>query len=167
MTRFEIDPQRSSVEIAGTSSIHPIHARSEGLTGWFDLVESGADDAPRRVLDGEVSIPVDLLRSGNPLVDRETRRRIDAASHPEIIGEVLESEHLHESTIALTGRIAFRGEEREVGGEIVWSRDGDDVVLTGRATFDVRDWGLKLPRLGLLRVHPEVTVEILVHGSSA
>jgi len=165
MASFEIDPERSSVEIAGSSSLHPIHARSNGLSGWFEVSLSRGKLSGEPELVGEVSIPVDRLGSGNPLVDRETRRRLDSGRYPEITGKALGSRRVDDATIAVSGAITLRGEIREVTGELVVSAHGDDLVLTGSSTFDVRDWGLKPPRVGLLKVHPQITVDIVLHGS--
>lgn len=134
MTRYEIDATASTVDIVGSSSIHPITARATGLVGWIetDTPEVGS-------LRAEVRISVDRLGSGNPLVDLETRRRIDTRRFPEIVGIVTAAAPLAD------GRIAVAGDQ----------------------TFDVREWGLRLPRLGLLRVHPDVQVRIEVHAQPA
>ena len=34
------------------------------------------------------------------------------------------------------------------------------LVVEGTQTFDVREWDLRLPRLGFLRVHPDVQVRV-------
>jgi len=162
MSRFIIDPEASEVWIEGTSSVHPIHASATGLTGWVELSRSrsGIARAPR--LAGEVRIAVDRLSSGNSLVDRETRRRVDARRHPEIVGTITGGERSAADRLAVTGDIAFRGEVRPVSGELTVSDDGDRLVLDGSETFDVREWGLEPPRVALLRVHPEVGVRIHV-----
>lgn len=159
-TRFELDPDRSQVSIDGSSSLHPIRARAAGLEGWVtvSLVASGV--AARPSVAGEVRLALDRLASGNPVVDAETRRRIDVRHHPELVGTVTGGRRLAPDRLALDGEIAFRGEVQAVSGELVVERDGDDLRLSGEQTFDVRSWGLQPPRLGLLRVHPEVTVRL-------
>ncbi|MCP4435767.1 MAG: YceI family protein [Actinomycetia bacterium] len=152
MSRYEIDPEESKVWIEGSSSVYPIRAHASGLRGWVEVV---ADE-----IDGEVRIDVSLLRSGNPLVDRETKRRISADQHPEIIGTVIGSRRHDEDTYDVHGEIAFKGHVGPVRGEVVASVGNDRVEVTGTERFDVRDWGLRLPRLGLLKVHPQVDVRI-------
>ncbi len=159
MNRYRIDPDASQVWIEGSSSLHPIRASANGLIGWVELAEPGGA-APS--LAGEIRIAVDRLASGNPLVDRETRRRIDARRHPEIVGSVLGAERVDASRFAVSGSITFRGVTCPVRGELAITRDGDEVIVTGAESFDVRQWGLRLPRLGLLRVHPDVVVRIRV-----
>jgi polyisoprenoid-binding protein YceI len=168
VARFEIDPTASQVWIHGSSSVHPIEATAAGLAGWVEvsLTRAGAPAASPS-LAGEVRIAVDRLGSGNPLVDAETRRRVDARRHPEIVGTVSSATRSSTGALAVAGEIAFRGEVRDVAGELsVGARDGR-LVVEGEQTFDVRDWGLKLPRLGLLRVHPDVRVRIHVEAVPA
>jgi polyisoprenoid-binding protein YceI len=156
--RYELDPDRSQVWIDGSSSIHPIRATATGLHGWVELQLTDDTIGANPNAAGEVRVEVDRLKSGNPLVDAETRRRIDAGHHPEIVGVVTASSHLAPDRLALTGDITFRGETRAVDGELVISVDGDDLRLAGSQQLDVRDWGLQPPRVGLLRVHPDITV---------
>jgi polyisoprenoid-binding protein YceI len=156
MGRYVLDPGRSQVWIAGSSSVHPVHATATGLEGWADV-----DIGSEPVIDaGEVRIEVERLRSGNPLVDRETRRRIDARRFPEIVGTVASAERLGDGRLAVTATVAFRGEECRVEGELILSTDADVLVMEGSQIFDVRDWGLEPPRLALLKVHPEVEVRV-------
>lgn len=163
--RYDLDPTRSQVWIEGSSSIHPIRASASGLHGWLELMvtANGVGAAPK--VEGEVRVEVDRLKSGNPIVDAETRRRIDARQHPEIVGVVTSSSRLAPATLALTGDIAFRGETHAVDGELSLVLDGSEVRLTGSQTFDVRDWGLQPPRVGLLRVRPEITVRFEAVGA--
>lgn len=156
--RYELDPERSQVWIEGSSSIHPIRASATGLHGWIELEDpaDGLGSSPR--VAGEVRIAVDRLKSGNPLVDAETRRRIDAGRHPEIVGAVAGSTGLGDDRVGLGGTIAFRGEVQPVEGELHITADGDELRLAGTQRFDVRRWGLQPPKIGLLRVHPDIDV---------
>jgi polyisoprenoid-binding protein YceI len=162
VSRFEFDPEASQVWIDGSSSVHPVHASATGVTGWIELGLSDGGITSASGLAGEVHVAVDRLASGNGLVDRETRHRIDAIRYPEIVGTVTAAERIGSKRLAVNGDIAFRGEVRSVSGELAVSFDGTQLIVEGTQTFDVRDWGLRLPRLGFLRVHPEVRVRIRV-----
>jgi hypothetical protein len=158
--RFDLDPEVSQVWIDGSSSLHPIHASATGVTGWIELGLSGGGITTTSGLAGEIHVVVDRLASGNALIDRETRHRIDATRYPEIVGTVTTAERIDSRRFAVTGDIAFRGEVRSVAGELAVSFDGTQLVVEGTETFDVREWGLRPPRIGLLRVHPDVRVRI-------
>lgn len=167
MARHEIDSDASQVWIEGSSTLHGIHATATGLTGFVDLGLRGSKLQPTPAVTGEVRISVELLRSGNALVDRETRRRIDARRYPEIVGEVTEATIVAPDRLAVTGSIAFRGETCAVAGELTVTRDGATIRIEGEQSFDVRDWGLQPPRVGLLKVSPEVTVRVAITATRA
>jgi hypothetical protein len=167
MSRFVVDPDASRVWIEGSSSVHPIRATATGLAGWVELSRSGGGIARDPGLGGEIRIAVDGLESGNSLVDRETRRRIDARHHPEIIGTVATAERIGKDRLAVVGEISFRGQICAVSGEITVSTEGGRLVLEGEQAFDVRDWGLQPPRVALLRVHPDVRVRIHITADAA
>ena len=157
--RYTIDPEASQVWIKGTSSVHPIHAEANGLNGWLSAKTHGrrfVDDA----ITGHIEIAVDRLASGNELVDRETRRRIDAKRYPLITGDITSVDAVSNDVADITGIVGFRGVEVEVNGTIGIEEAGDRLVLEGAQTLDVRWWGLKPPRLLLIKVHPEVDVAI-------
>ena len=60
------------------------------------------------------------------------------------------------------------GVTRQVEGEVsVESPDPDSLVVEGEHVFDVRDFGVHPPRIGFLRVHPEVHVAIRVEAERA
>lgn len=167
MGRYEIDPEASQVWISGTSSVHPIHAAASGLGGWIDVEVADGEVAPGSGLDAEVRIEVSALKSGNGLVDRETRRRIDAKRFPEISGVVTGSERLAGDRVSLRGDLTFRGETRAVEGEVTVAVEGggDRIVVEGSQTFDVRDWGLDPPKVAMLKVHPAIDVRIHVEAT--
>lgn len=161
MPRYVVAPE-SQVWIDGSSSVHPVRATATGLTGWVSLATTARGVAKAPGLGGEIRIEVGRLRSGNPLVDRETRRRIDAKRHPEIVGTVTAAERIAADRLRVTGTIAFRGQVQSVDGELAVELAPDRVTFDGSATFDVRDWGLQPPRVALLQVHPQVDVRIHV-----
>ncbi len=165
MSRYTIDSERSQVWIDGSSSVHPVRASAIGLTGWFAL-DPDAREATR-IAAGRVEIAVDRLRSGNPLVDRETRRRIDARRYPAIVGELTAVDAVRDDVLVVRGTIAFRGADLEVAGELTVTPQERGIVIAGERTFDVRDWGLEPPRFAMLKVHPTVRVRIHVEAHPA
>jgi polyisoprenoid-binding protein YceI len=164
VARFAFDPEQSQVWIEGSSTVHPIHATATGLDGWLE-VDTDADGVPERDADlaGEIAIEVEGLRSGNSLVDRETRRRIDSRRYPTIVGVIDRGRVGSDGSADVTGTIGFRGESRQVEGTLELTVTGPtSLVIDGSSRFDVRDWGLDPPRLLALRVHPEVDVRVHV-----
>lgn len=163
MTRFRIVPERSTVVIDATSSVHPIKTRTQGLEGHIE-VDVHADGRIDHDADvrGELSLDVERLKSGNPLEDRELRRRIDARRFPTIEGRITELHPTDEhGRYRVRGDVTFRGETRPHEDEvtIVLTDDGE-LKINGRSMFDVRDFGMQPPKILMLRVHPEVHVAI-------
>ena len=181
MTRYEIDVSQSEVRVQASSSLHAITGHAEGLRGWIDL--EGAT-----VTGARIELDAERLAWGNPVLDRETRRRIDADRHPTIVGTMTAADGNANGSAEPTpsprwnaqpplrslsvptrvrGTIAFHGVEREVSGSVVvTTADPDELVLEGEQTFDVRDWGLEPPRLLMLKVNPDILVAIRVRAVS-
>jgi hypothetical protein len=165
VTRYRIVPERSQLWIEATSSVHPIHSRSDGLEGHFEL-DTAPDGTPVFGVPpvGQISLAVKRLRAGNPLEHRELQRRIEARRHPTIDGTVTAAERIEGTARwAVTGELTFRGVARECKDEVtIEAVDDRTVRLAGESTFDVRDFGMEPPRILLLRVDPMVAVRIEV-----
>ena len=163
MRRFEIDPERSRVWIDARSSLHPIHSETTGLEGWFEAdIQGGGRVNPSAAPSARLELPVDRLSSGNPLYDREMRRRIDARKYPTISGTLsgmAESEGDNRYTVK--GDITFRGITRPYEDEMtVEQLDDHTLRLSGEREFDIRDFGMDPPRILTLKVHPDVKVKV-------
>lgn len=165
MARYRIVPGRSKVWIEARSTLHPIHTETDGLEGWLEL-ELGTDGdvdlavAPRAHLE----LRVDRLSSGNPLEDRELRRRVDARRHPLIEGDLTVMRATADAgRYRIEGDLTFKGVTRRYEDEMTLeAMDGTMVVLAGERTFDVRDFGVEPPRILLLKVEPDVTVKVAI-----
>lgn len=151
--------------IEATSSLHPIRSETAGLEGFIDVDIDGdgrvdVDAEPK----GELSFAVDRLTSGNPLEDRELRRRIDSRRFPRIDGRLVELRRTGEAGRYLVrGDLTFRGVTRSYEDELRIDRVDDQTLeVEGESTFDIRDFGMEPPRILIFRVHPEVTVRVAV-----
>ncbi|MCZ7529445.1 MAG: YceI family protein [Acidimicrobiia bacterium] len=170
MVRYEIVSDSSEIQLDASSSVHPIHTSTRGLTGFVELDDTDGvfslSESPAGSSPGELHVPLGELRSGNPLIDRETRRRLDTKSHPEISGMLTSLSHVEGDRYAATGSVDLMGESVDVEGELTISYGeaadaGDDTLrIEGEQVFDVRDWGIKPPKLLVVKVHPDVTVRI-------
>ncbi|MBT8246383.1 MAG: YceI family protein, partial [Acidimicrobiia bacterium] len=119
---------------------------------------------PESPLRGEVELAVIEFRSGNPLVDRETRRRLNSKRYPTIRGDLTEVVALDGPTATVKGTITFLGREVELEGDISLIDDGASTChLAGSGQMDVQWWGLEPPTLLVLKMEPVVTVSIDLH----
>ena len=162
MARYNIVPERSRVWIDARSSLHPIHSTTDGLEGYIDL--DASDGRPNLDVppEGELTLPVTRLSSGNRLEDRELHKRIDERRFPTINGVLTKMEQLDgDSQYRVSGDLAFRGVTRRVEDEMTVNVVDDRTVqLEGQSTFDIRDFGMEPPRILMLRVEPDVVVRV-------
>lgn len=171
MTLYDVDPVRSSVNVSGKSSLHPMHgtARSACLSGTIEAtVAAGAVDlsCPTR---GRVEFPVAQLSFGNSLYDRELPKRLDTRRYPLIVVELTAAAGAGESRMHLDLDLTFHGVTRHfsedvsvvVGGVGDGSHgDSGTLVISGRHSFDVRDFDVHPPKILGLSVKPDFDVEV-------
>lgn len=163
MARYQIVPDQSTVDIAARSSLHPINTSMKGLEGFVELEVQGGGKINLTVAPkGELSFPVELLRSGNPLEDRELRKRIDARRFPTIFGKLTGMQDTgSDGRYLVSGDLTFRGVSNSYEDEMNISPVDDDTIrLVGESRFDVRDFGMDPPRILMLKVEPEVVVRV-------
>jgi polyisoprenoid-binding protein YceI len=161
LARYRIVPERSWVEIRARSSLHPIESRTDGLEGFLDVeILGGGRVNLTAPTTGKLSLAVERLSSGNPLEDRELRRRIDARRFPTIDGELGGmSATERQGRYLVRGDLTFRGVTRSYEDEMVLTTNQDgEIQLVGESTFDIRDFGMDPPRVLMLKVEPEVRV---------
>ena len=161
MTTYRIDPSASTVDVAAKSTLHGIDGHADGVTGTVEIDSDGA------LVGGHIELEAERLRWGNPLLDRETRRRINVRAHPTISGDVRSVDSTEGVSMHLRGTIAFLGVENDVDGDIaVTVSSPGRIVVDGEQSFDVRDWGLEPPNLLLIRVEPTIRVRIHVEAEA-
>ncbi|HXX89512.1 MAG TPA: YceI family protein [Acidimicrobiales bacterium] len=162
MARYVIVPDRSTVWIDAKSSLHPIHSEVRGLLGFVDVEVdgSGALDLSKTP-SGHLELAVDQLSSGNPLYDREMKRRIESRRYPTIVGDLSEMSADGEAgSYVVRGDVTFKGVTQVCQDTMTIAAKEDLLVLEGAHTFDVRDFGMEPPRIMMLKVHPEVDVRV-------
>jgi polyisoprenoid-binding protein YceI len=162
VARYRIDPARSRVTIDAQSSLHPIHSETDGVEGWLELALEGERLDPAVAPRAHLELPVDRLRSGNPMENRELKRRIDARRFPTITGDLVTMEAIGGGGRYLKrGDVTFRGVTRTLEDEMTVVVDGGDTLrMQGSSVFDIRDFGMEAPRILFLKVAPDVTVGV-------
>jgi len=159
-TTYRAVPSESLVTFHAESSVHPITA-SVAPSAWLTAQLTAGGIEAGTPAEGHLDIPVGDLSSGNPLIDREMKRRMGAGAHPSILGDLTVVLGVDGPTADIEGRISFRGEEVAVEGRIELTEiAADRIVVEGEGRFDLRWWGLEPPRLLMLKVSPEITVRI-------
>ena len=155
---YSIMPGDSEVRVTAKSTVHAINGRAVEVEG---SVDADVSDGVPRSLEGRIEVAIDSLRSGNALYDAELQRRVDARRFPSIIGQVRKAVPLGDDGLfRVEGDLTFHGVTRAVEGKVLVRQDGDRLTVEGEQVFDIRDFGVKPPKILVLRVEPTVKVQI-------
>lgn len=159
--RHDLDSSRSSITIHASSSIHPITTEAP-VAGWIDVsLDSQGSVDPDAPVDGQVEFDLGGMRSGNPLIDREAERRLDIRRHPTVTGRLTALSPTADGGYQGVGRLDFHGVTGALQGELLVSVNADgELVIEGTAEFDVTDFAVQPPSLLVVKVRPQVRVEL-------
>jgi polyisoprenoid-binding protein YceI len=162
MARYKIDSARSRLWAEARSSLHPIHVETDGFEGYVELVQ--AEGRLQLGLPTHVELEANLLKSGNALVDRELKNRLEIRKYPRVVGEVREVKALDDGTrYHLRGDLTLHGVTRSLEADVTLRRIDDGAIeLEGEKQIDMRDFGLNPPKLFIFRVYPEVQIKVRV-----
>jgi DNA-binding PadR family transcriptional regulator len=168
---FRVVPERSAVLIEARSSVGPITFGAVGVSGSISAEIDGRAVQPGTAPAARLEIEVTRLRSGNGLYDAELLRRIDARRHPLVVLE------LHACTAVASpnggaptryhvrGEITFHGSTRPIEGSVtVGLTSGGRLVVSGEQVFDIRDFDITSPTVLMLRIYPDVVVQLQVEA---
>ena len=165
-SRFHLVPARSVALVEARSTVGPITFGVIGVTGTIELAvddgDVGLDPAPR----AHVEIKVDELRSGNRLYDAELLRRIDGRRHPLVALDLCEcAPGGSASRYRLGGDVTIHGVTRPIHGTVsVTVGRGDRLVVQGEHVLDIRDFDIASPTVLMLRIYPDVRVQLQVEA---
>ena len=165
--RHELDPDRSTVTVHATSSLHPLTTDAP-VTGWVELTvdDRGRIDGAAPV-DGLVEVALGAMRSGNPLIDREAERRLHIRRHPTVTGRLTSlvanpgPGDDGPGPAAGTGTLDFHGVTRPLDGTLRVTPLADgELALEGSTELDVTDFDVQPPSLLVVKVHPQIRVTL-------
>lgn len=162
--RRALDPDRSTVTVHASSSLHPITTDAP-VTGWLEVTLDGDGQVDATApVDGEVEVALGAMRSGNPLIDREAERRLHIRRYPTVTGRLTElcadggdADGGYEGA----GTLEFHGVSRPLHGLLRLAEDADGALaLEGTVELDVTDFGVQPPSLLVVKVHPQIRVAL-------
>jgi PadR family transcriptional regulator, regulatory protein PadR len=159
---FRLLPERSVVLIEARSTVGPITFGAAGLTGHVEAVIHEGGVRPGTAPTAHLQIDVTNLRSGNRLYDAELLRRIDARRHPVVSLDLRTcAEAGTPDRYLVEGDVTFHGSTRSIAGtvDVVLGTDGR-LVVRGEQVFDIRDFDIASPTVLMLRIYPDVVVQL-------
>lgn len=161
--RFEPIQERSELSLAGESSIHPLHTKTNQVKGYFEAKVNSEGQLDLSVpVAGRVEIPLESLKSGNALIDREMQSRLNTRRFPKVVAEVVEiREQNSPGHYHAVGDLTFHGVTKRLAQELIIEQlDEQTIEIRGEIKLDVRDFKVNPPKLLILKVHPEVTAKL-------
>ncbi len=163
---FRIDGSRSSVRVGSRSTMGPITFESRAISGDIRVGTSDGWIDPDRAPVATLDVGLRELRSGNDLYDAELHRRIDVTRFPTCHLELRHSRLLGGSRFALTGDMTLHGVTCELQGSAeVESPDDQRLLIVGEKTVDIRDFDLPAPTVMLLKIYPDVRVQMFLEAT--
>jgi polyisoprenoid-binding protein YceI len=157
-----VNTAKSTVRVGLRVNLHPSHIEASSLSG---TVTCELDDQGKPRLDqpysAELTLPVEAIKSGNGIQDREMRRRFDAGRYPTINATVTHGEALDgDGSYRATAKLTMHGQTREITGDVRLGVTGTTMTIDGQQVIDVKDFGIDPPRLIILKVEPEVDLQV-------
>ncbi|MDP9072747.1 MAG: helix-turn-helix transcriptional regulator [Actinomycetota bacterium] len=165
-SRFRVVPDRSVLLIEARSSVGPMRFGAIGLTGFVDAVVDDGKISTDFQPTGHLEIALRSLSSGNSLYDAELLRLIDARRFPRVSLELTESMPLSNADrFRLSAEVTFHGVTRPLHGTVDVSLPSKSkLVVTGEQAFDIRDFEIASPTVLMLRIYPDVRVNLHVEA---
>lgn len=167
--RYIVSPSESAITFEARSTLHAMRGKATGLDGYIEAGWNAdgslaAQPAPKM----HVEFPVEQLRSGNGMLDREMWKLVDSKRFPRIAADLREFQRASlPSHYAASGDVTLAGRSRRYEGEFTFLHDGDRITIEGELGIDIRDFGLKTPSLLILKVEPVVKIALYLVASKA
>jgi hypothetical protein len=161
--------KESALTFEAKSSLHGVHGRAAEVSGYIEacLDDDGslsAEPPPKM----HVEFPVERLRSGNSLQDKEMWRLIDSSRFPMIYADLRDITPTGApGGYTAEGEVTLAGRSRRYTGRMDVRRDGERLVVDGEIVVDIRDYGLRPPQILFMKVDPEVKVRLHLVAANA
>jgi hypothetical protein len=161
-TTFRIVPEHSALLVRARSNVGPISFGTSSLSGEISCKVGEGSLGGLESASGRLEIQALSLVSGNALYDAEIHRRIDARRHPTISVELTSAAQVGDSQrFLLGGRVVLRDITQSISGAVSAQFTGPECLLfTGEHALDIRDFRIEVPSTLMLKIYPEVTVEM-------
>jgi polyisoprenoid-binding protein YceI len=160
--RFRVNTATTTVKVGLRVNLHPSHIDANALSGTIDC-EVDEQGKPRlaQPYSAVLTLPVEAIKSGNGMQDREMRRRFDVSRFPTITATVTHGETLEgEGRYRATAKLTMHGVTNEITGDVQLRVDGTTMTIDGQQVINVKEFGIDPPRLIILKVEPEVDLQV-------
>lgn len=159
---FLVLPDRAAVVFVARSNAGPITFGATGIEGSIEAEVARGAVSVRVPPAARLRVPIDKLTSGNQLYDAELMRRVDARQFPQALVELQRV-----SPVGTTGRyhvegeLTFHGVTQAMEGTVsVAFPSPERMVVEGEQVLDMRHFHITPPTVAMLRIYPDVRVQL-------
>lgn len=165
---YLVDTEHSTVLVSARSTMGPILFEGRQIEGRIDADVRDDVVMDRPPPSATLTVHMGSLRSGNELYDAELRRRVDVARHPTCRAELTELTALGHGRYAVRGRVTVQDITRHLSGSVeVGMPSPERLTVIGEQVLDVRDFKMPTPQLLLVRIYPEVRIQLFLDARLA
>jgi polyisoprenoid-binding protein YceI len=168
--RFDVIIGHSAVLIEARSTVGPITFGTTSVEGSIEVsMHDGGIDLGGAGPSARLQVDLNTLSSGNALYDAELLQRIDARRYPKTSVELSSVERVGRSErFQVEGDLTFHGVTRHTSGSVGAEIDHDGLLrVVGEHVFDIRDFGVVAPNVLMLRIYPDVRIELQLEARPA
>ena len=168
--RFDVIAGHSAVLIEARSTVGPITFGTTSVDGSVEVnMHDGSIDLGGAGPTARLQIDLNTLSSGNALYDAELLQRIDARRYPKTSVELSAMERIGRSgRFRVEGDLTFHGVTRRTSGSVGAEIDQHGLLrVVGEHVFDIRDFDVVAPNVLMLRIYPDVRIELQLEARTA
>lgn len=162
--KYTINPQQSSLEIVGTSSIHDWEIKAKSFSGTAAISEENGLTIDQLGFDVKVA----HLKSDYTAMDKNTRKALNAEKYPTIHYELLKVINSKNDgknyTLLTKGKLTIAGKTKEVEMTVKAVKESSKAKFSGKLTFDMTDFGVDPPTavMGTIKTGNQITIKFNV-----
>lgn len=159
-SRYVVVASETKLEFIASSSLHPVKGSATEVRGYVDAAAVDSSLALEPAPSMHLEFPVERLRSGNAMQDREMWKRLDSKRSPTVVAELRELQPVAPGRYRASGDITLAGRTRGYEGELAVSVEGNRLTVEGQLPLDIRHFGIAPPRFLMFTVAPVVDVRL-------
>jgi YceI-like domain len=165
---YRVLPERAALVLVARSNAGPITFGASGIEGLIEA-EVGSGTVSLRVPPAAtLTVPIDRLTCGNQVYDAELLRRVDARLFPSATLELRAATPVGSTgRYHVEGELTFHGVTRTMAGTVAVSFPVPGrMVIEGEQVLDMRNFEITPPAVAMLRIYPDVRVQLHVEADA-
>jgi len=161
-TVYNIEPDKPSMTVSGTSSLHDWESSVEDFKHTADITVDGK--ALSKINQLEFTVVVKSIKSGHNGMDKKTYEALMESDYPEITYNLISAIPANGNTVKTKGELTIAGKKRMVTMEVNYEILSSIIEFRGELTLKMSDFDISPPTalLGTIKTGDEVTIRFFV-----